>query len=98
MTVETVNLLRAQLHHIGIESSNPEKLAEFYARALRLEFTRDGDRFVGTGPRRASSAPNTVICVLTGTISLGARRPPACAAAIPHSPACRRSSRRRRAG
>lgn len=57
MTVETVNLLRAQLHHIGIESSNPEKLAEFYARALRLEFTRDGDRFVGTGPQRC-----VVIC------------------------------------
>jgi catechol 2,3-dioxygenase-like lactoylglutathione lyase family enzyme len=57
MPVEPVNLLRAQLHHLAIESSNPERLAEFYARALRLEFTRDGDRFVGTGPERC-----VVIC------------------------------------
>jgi catechol 2,3-dioxygenase-like lactoylglutathione lyase family enzyme len=40
------------LHHLEIESRDPERLAAFYAKALQMEHVRSGERHLCRGPDR----------------------------------------------
>jgi catechol 2,3-dioxygenase len=40
------------LHHLEIESSDPERLAAFYAEALQMDSGRKGERWLCSGPNR----------------------------------------------
>lgn len=42
----------AYLHHVAFESSNPERLANFYADAMNMEPRKEGDEWICEGPAR----------------------------------------------
>lgn len=44
--------MKAGLHHLAIRSPDPERLSGFYADALGLAVTRQGEGWVGRGPER----------------------------------------------
>ena len=51
MTYTTLNAA-AYLHHIQLQSSNPERLAIFYGDAMQMQVERAGDVFICRGPQR----------------------------------------------
>src|SRR3954468_16774449 len=51
MTYTTLNAA-AYLHHIQLQSSNPERLAKFYGDAMQMQVERAGDVFICRGPQR----------------------------------------------
>jgi catechol 2,3-dioxygenase len=44
--------LTARLHHLGIQSGDPARLAEFYSQTMNMRFERHGERLIGVGPMR----------------------------------------------
>jgi catechol 2,3-dioxygenase len=40
------------LHHLEIESRDPERLAGFYSKAMQMAFARKGERWLCSGPNR----------------------------------------------
>ena len=42
----------AYLHHIELQSSNPERLAKFYGSAMQMQVEKQGDVFICRGPQR----------------------------------------------
>ena len=51
MTYSTLHAA-AYLHHIELESSNPQRLAKFYGDAMQMQVEQQGDVFVCRGPQR----------------------------------------------
>jgi catechol 2,3-dioxygenase-like lactoylglutathione lyase family enzyme len=51
MTYSTLHAA-AYLHHIELESSNPQRLAKFYGDAMQMQVEKHGDVFVCQGPQR----------------------------------------------
>ena len=42
----------AYLHHIELQSSNPERLAKFYGEAMQMQVAKQGEIYICRGPQR----------------------------------------------